>query len=292
MSLTTLRAKIILGTVQLGLPYGINNKVGKPDVVEAHSILDKAMSEGISCLDSAEAYGDSLQVIGAYLKKAKKSTFNVISKFIGDDEPLEKKLNRTLVQLGIDSLYALMFHRFSDYQSGKYSGELSDLRNVGKIRKIGLSLYSEAQLEAAIEDSDISILQLPFNPFDASDTKKRLLRKARERGKEIHVRSVFLQGLFFKDPDGLTGNLKTFKQPLQLFNDIVNDYGIGVRETCLNYALHQSFVDNVIIGVETSDQLEENLHSILDDFPQEIIKRLEAIVIEESSLLNPSNWKP
>ena len=57
-------SELSLGTVQLGVSYGINNQSGKPDRTQAFGILDTALTNGISALDTAAAYGDSEQVIG------------------------------------------------------------------------------------------------------------------------------------------------------------------------------------------------------------------------------------
>ena len=57
-----------LGTVQLGLSYGINNADGKPSQETANAILNAALEGGINTLDTAGAYGDSEVVIGNWLK--------------------------------------------------------------------------------------------------------------------------------------------------------------------------------------------------------------------------------
>lgn len=287
-----LRQKISLGTVQLGLPYGINNQLGRPDEVEAHSILERAESEKITLLDSAESYGNSLEVIGSYLKKNRNSAFRVISKFIVDSEPLETKLNKTLSQIGQDRLYALLYHRFTDYTSGLFRSRLMQFIEQGKVDKIGVSIYGDEELELSLHDREISVIQIPFNPFDASPKKKQLLQEARSAGKEIHVRSIFLQGLFFKNPMTLTGNLRVFSDSLKKFHSILEDYGLTVKQACLNYALHQSFTDRVIIGVETRKQLEENLGSITAQPFARVCDELEALPVSDQLLLNPSNWKP
>ena len=61
-------SELSLGTVQLGVSYGINNQSGKPDRTQAFGILDTALTNGISALDTAAAYGDSEQVIGQWLQ--------------------------------------------------------------------------------------------------------------------------------------------------------------------------------------------------------------------------------
>lgn len=276
----------------MGLPYGVNNKLGRPNETEAHKILDKAASEQINLLDSAEAYGDALNVIGTYLKKRSASPFKVISKFIGDQELLKNKVERTLTQARQENLYAYLFHRFSDYQSGKYRKELSDLQTSGKIERIGVSVYSQEELEISVADADITVIQIPLNPLDASDEKLRLLALARRMGKEIHVRSVFLQGLFFKHPEELTGNLKDFSKPLKQLEQLARSYHLNIRELCLNFALHQSNVDRVIIGVESVEQLEENLRAVTENIPESLFEDLKSISGVSQPLLNPSTWKP
>jgi aryl-alcohol dehydrogenase-like predicted oxidoreductase len=292
LNIKCLKQKVGLGTVQLGGAYGINNQGGKPSEEEAHKILGRAEREEIHLLDSAEAYGDSLAVIGRYLKKNRKFPFKIISKFIGDGELVDSKLSRSLSFLGQNSLYALMFHRFSDYQTDQYMEQLLKLKSSGKIAKIGVSIYSERELETCIEDPDISIIQVPFHPFDSSKEKRNLLIKAKLRNKEVHVRSIFLQGLFFKKPEGLTGNLQGMKEPLQTFHMLLEQHRVGVLEACLNYPLHQEFIDHVIVGVEREEQLEENLNAIMVDSPVELFSQLEAVPIPDLELLNPTNWRP
>ena len=117
------------------------------------------------------------------------------------------------------------------------------------------------------------------------------MEEAKLSGKEIHVRSVFFQGLFFKKVDELTGNLRAFAKPLEHFQSIIQNHGKTAMQACLNYALHQPFVDRVIIGVETVQQLEQNIRSLLDNCPEWILRDLDTD-LGDRFLLNPSNWKP
>lgn len=282
--------KIILGTVQLGIQYGINNVTGKPNQQQAYQLLQQAQESGIEILDSAEAYGDSLSVIGSFMKSSN-SRFQVISKFIGDSQCLEDKLNKMLEETSIKSLYAYLYHRFDDYLSGNYKQELLNLKKKGKIERIGVSLYSLDEIKKVNDDSSIDLIQVPLNIFDLEEQKKDLLEGAKNNGKEIHVRSVFLQGLFFKDPHTLTGNLVAMQQPLQHLRSIASKYHLSIRTLCLSFALTQPFVDKVIIGIDSKEQLIENLKSAQSEFPKDLIGEIEKIKIPDRSLLNPSQWK-
>ncbi len=276
----------------MGLPYGINNKTGKPNLDDSYHILDSALKHNIHTLDSADAYGDSVQVIGSYLRSRPHAKFNIISKFIDDGRPVRGKINNTLDLLLINQLYGYLYHRFDEYQARKYRNELLRLREENKILKIGVSIYSLMELEAVVEDKEIALIQIPINPFDSSSEKLNLLRDAKSAGKEIHVRSVFLQGLFFKKPEELTGNLIELSGPLQNFHEILKLHGLSVRQACLNFALHLPMVDLVIIGVDTSEQLEQNIEAILPMFSSELIQEFQHIHVMNRSILDPSNWKP
>ena len=63
--------KLVLGTTQFGLSYGINNKVGQVSNNEVVRILDYAYEKGLDVLDTAPVYGNSEKLIGDYFKKIK-----------------------------------------------------------------------------------------------------------------------------------------------------------------------------------------------------------------------------
>ena len=67
-------SELSLGTVQLGVSYGINNQSGKPDRTQAFGILDTALTNGISALDTAAAYGDSEQSSGSGCRRYRKKS--------------------------------------------------------------------------------------------------------------------------------------------------------------------------------------------------------------------------
>lgn len=287
-----MKQKLILGTVQLGLSYGINNKTGRPDIEESFQILDTALENNISMLDSADAYGNSLEVIGTYFEK-KPDSFRIVSKFVNDNQKsIREKLSATLDTLHIKRVYSYMYHRFSDYESGSVKNELNTLKEEGLLEKIGVSVYGLNELSAVVDDPQIEVIQLPYNVFDSSQEKIDLLANAKKKGKEIHVRSVFLQGLFFKKPEELTGNLTALSKPLTLFHEAIQEHNISVMEACLNHACNNPSIDHVIVGVERAEQLKENLSAVIGHLPEAVNNKLKSIYVEDTGLLNPSNWKP
>ena len=112
--------KLILGTVQFGLNYGINNSIGKPNQATVNQLLDTAFNNNIRFLDTAEAYGNSQEVIGQYHDQSN-NKFKVITKFSSarTDLPLTLKdrIKANIETLCIDSLYCYMFHNYEDFKS-------------------------------------------------------------------------------------------------------------------------------------------------------------------------------
>lgn len=287
---TKVREKIILGTVQLGLSYGVNNSTGKPTIEEAFNILNCAREEGIKILDTADGYGDSLQVIGNYQTETKQK-FNIVNKFKVEDGDFVNKFQKSLDQLCSKTLYCYMYHHFPDYENGMMRKHLRELKQSGAIEKIGVSLYEVHQLRKAVNDSDIDIIQLPVNLLDLSVEKETLLKEARSNGKEIHARSVYLQGLFFKKPESLSGNLISMRPYLEELRTVSDFHNLSLKKLALNYVLQKEYIDYVVLGIDHASQLVENTALVDQEFDSEMIKTFK-IKPEDAFLLNPANWKP
>lgn len=287
-------SKLILGTVQFGLEYGINNTTGIPSKENIKLILDLAYNNGINLLDTAEAYGDSQKKIGEYHNNSA-NKFNVITKFNSISREFPKKIidrvYENLEILNVDKLYCYMFHSFEDFENyfEKYRKDLLLLKNRGIIDNIGVSLYTNNELESVLKFDEISLVQLPFNLFDNDNKRGIILKKAKLKGIEIHTRSVFLQGLFFKSISQLGDKIKPLEPYLRSLKDLCNkDY--KMHDLALNYVCNKKNIDKVLIGVDNIYQLKANIVSEKRNIQKEIFKKIEAIDVKEIELLNPSNW--
>jgi len=287
--------KIILGTVQFGLTYGINNSNGKPNQELVDELLDAAFDRQVRTLDTAEAYGNSQEVIGAYHKQSA-NQFNIITKFSSTrtDLPtdIKERVKANIKTLGVDSLYCYMFHNYADFKSfyTEYKTKISELKKEGLIKKLGVSIYNNEELEDLLKYDTIDVVQLPFNLLDNSKQRAAILRKAKAKGIEIHTRSVFLQGLFFKELNTIPEKIKPLLNSLKEINEIAKLNDTGLSRLALNYACQQKFIDKVLIGVDTLAQLNQNLHLIEKPISLELIEKINEIDIKEKLLLNPSNW--
>ena len=213
--------KLILGTVQFGLNYGINNTQGKPEKEAVFEILYSAYEKGIRYLDTAELYGNAHDLIGEFHKLNPTIKFEIITKFPHDfNDSLGHKINIYLDQLNVENLHAILFHSFDSYLKHKEQlGDIVKLKRT-KFKYLGVSVYTNEQMNEVLDNINIDIIQIPFNLFDNLNLKGQLLQKAKAKNKIIHTRSAFLQGLFFMEKDNPNNIRIKLENELGLINDI------------------------------------------------------------------------
>lgn len=275
-------SKIALGTVQFGLDYGISNLKGQTPHSEVKKILDLAKKYGIQMIDTASGYGNSEEILG----KNGVERFNVVSKFIevGNALELERQLYETLRKIKSEQLYGYLAHRpdevFSNLNIWK---RLQELKEEGKIIKVGFSFFETTQIDSMLSLNLIpDLVQIPYNVFD-----KRFEKAAcflREKGVEIHTRSTFLQGLFFKQTKELD---PFFTEVMEPINEYQIAYGKNLANYLLKYCLNMEFVDKVVIGINNASQLKKNITGLNCSFENGKVK--EPFMISEN-ILNPARW--
>ena len=273
--------KIVLGTVQFGLQYGVNS-VGRPSEEAVKGILAEAAKGGITTLDTSSAYGNSEEILGECITP--EEHFKIVSKSPKGTTPVGGMFNSSLKRLKVDKLYGYLLHHFEVYKNNpKAWDEFVALKESGKVQKIGFSLYTPEELQFILDHkSPFDLIQVPFNIFD----KKFLpyMKELHEKGVEIHVRSTFLQGLFFKDREALPEKLKPMMKYLLQLDEYSKKSGLSISEIAMNYNLQNPYIDGVLIGVDNVEQLKTNLTSVKDT-PIDI-----EIEVKEQELLNPVNW--
>nr|WP_321496410.1 aldo/keto reductase [uncultured Methanolobus sp.] len=292
-------SRLTLGTAQLGLNYGINNKLGKPHKEQALSILESAYSNGVTSFDTASAYGNSEIIIGDFVENKERSKCYIVSKL----EPLAKnnviqdnleknifsKINSSLNNLKTEYIDNYLIHDFKDI--GHYKDLVPVLvkaREEGLIRNIGVSVYSPSEAETILTMNDFDAIQVPLNILDHRFLKNSLLKRLKENGFTIFSRSVFLQGLLFMDPNKLPVNLLAARSHLMNINQLVQDNNISISQLALNFARVIKEIDSIIIGVDSEEQLEQNIR----DFNIAGSFDIDASILEnaDESIIDPRRW--
>lgn len=281
--------KVVLGTVQFGINYGISNKIGILMDEDLKQLLTVAGGLGIKYLDTAFAYGNAEERIG----KLSSGTFQVITKFPASTEVrnIHSVLHQSFERLRVTSVYGFMAHNANDIiEDPKIWEKLQELKYQKKVEKIGYSLYHPRQLEKLFELGCIpDIVQLPFSIFDRNF--ESWLDELKKKSTEVHARSIFLQGLYFLPPSELPDKLKDLERPLMELNRICKLHQFSIEEVALGYVAGNKNISRIVIGVENEDQLRKNISIISKEhLGKDLITQINEIRIENQSLLNPSNW--
>jgi aryl-alcohol dehydrogenase-like predicted oxidoreductase len=284
--------KLILGTAQMGLDYGINNLSGKVSKNKSIEILEYAFDNGIRILDTAEVYGNAHEIIGFYHKLNPNKKFNIVTKLPKINEiNIENKLNKYLEVLNVDSIHTMMFHSYDSYKKNLDLFEnLKEIKFSKKIKNIGVSLYTNNNILKVIKNNDIDLIQIPYNLFDNDYQRADVLKKAKRCKKIIHSRSPFLQGLFFKSKNNDSTIVKKLKNEIITLEKIEKNCETSISNIAINYCLYNKLIDNVIVGVDSLNQLKQNLNTGNTKMNKNIIDLIHSIQIKDVDLINPSLW--
>lgn len=281
--------KIALGTVQWGLDYGIANTHGIPSDEALKSIFALANKNGIDLFDTAVQYGEAEKRVGQFSNPEHR----IITK-IGNFTPqnsLKIQLENSFKHFKRETIYGCLFHDIEELTKNNHLWtELLEYKATGKISKMGYSLYEPQELLDLLEAGlHPDLIQLPYSILDRKF--EPYFEQLKSLDTEIHIRSVFLQGLYFKSIEALSSKFNDLKGTLKEVEEIATEFGLTKVELALNYVLKNKYVDYAIIGVEQSSQLKEIINASKIDFSKSIEERLNALSVENTTLLNPSNWK-
>ncbi len=282
-------SKLILGTAQIGLKYGINNSSGPIADEEVKAIFRVATHAGITIIDTAPAYGSAETRIGNLAGKS----FRIVSKFSYAARPadLNRQLENSLAALKIKQLYGYLAHSAGNLTKHPELWEtLQRAKEDSRVEKTGLSVYEPSEIDEVLAMGiRPDIVQLPYSLLDRKF--EALMPRLKESGAEIHVRSVFLQGLYFMNPAALPEKLKPLKTCLEELQAYAGKYDIPVSALALHFVLGNPYADYILTGVDSAKQLRKNLEmTALNRNSSEIHKFVSGIEIKNTELLNPANW--
>ena len=299
MSLTV-SPSLVLGTVQLGIPYGVANRTGQPDQAVATDIVRTAWAGGIREFDTAQDYGMSEEVLGkAFARLGISEEAKVISKIDPeldhcDPQALARALDISLQRLGVRCLSGLMLHKeelLSDWEKGLGS-ILRGFIAEGKVKQVGVSVYSPDKALEALDISGIGMLQVPSNILDRRFERKKVFERAAQKKKPVYIRSVFLQGLILMDPDALPNHMLFARPVLEKVAILARELNVTRNELALGYLKARAPGAKLLIGAETPQQVKENLSAWGKEPPTGVVPLVLRYFDQvEEKILNPMLWR-
>lgn len=284
--------RLALGTVQFGMAYGVSNASGRVPYQVAHSMVQFALTNGIVTFDTAIGYGKSEAVLGAIgMQRAE-----VVSKLLPIPAAISdihtwvsSEVDASLARLGVDKLHGLMLHRSSDL-SGSRGGALHEaileLKKTGKVRKFGISIYDPAELDALDGAYDFDLIQAPFNLVDHRLVRSGWLKRLKENGCEVHVRSAFLQGLLLMPRNAIPRKFTRWTWLWDRWHNWLGFTCVDPVHACLAYPLSFPAIDRVVVGALDVSQLRQ----IAISAGRPLTIPLPDLACEDNDLINPAAW--
>jgi aryl-alcohol dehydrogenase-like predicted oxidoreductase len=254
--------KLVLGTAQLGLDYGIGNLAGKPSKESALSMLDYACENGVKIFDTAKAYGLAEELLGEFLQnRPDRENIKIITK-INPDKPegIIKCFEDSLKKIKTDCIDGCLFHNPSDIRSKKMLGFLEDLKKKGLVKNVGVSIYSPEDAILAAELEEIDYIQIPYNIFDQRLEKNNFFQLAKKNKKKVFARSIFLQGVLLLPEERMPDYLEGAKEPINRLDKILREYNLSRIQACLFFVVNNENIDYIVFGAEDIGQINEIIY--------------------------------
>jgi aryl-alcohol dehydrogenase-like predicted oxidoreductase len=295
-------SKMILGTAQLGMKYGISNFNDKPTREESTYILEAAYKGGIRILDTAPTYGEAESIIGNFHQEhdcqylvCTKLPVNIPENDIEEmTRVVRVSLTNSLARLKLTSAFCCYLHRFEQCKNKELINLLDKMKSEGLIKKIGISIYQPNELTYICNHlvGFIDVVQIPLNIFSGC-LWNPFLKLAFESGFFIYARSIFLQGLVFLDPDDSKVIALQAEKYLKYVQDFASNRNRSVAQICYDSIAGNPYISEIIVGCESIKQINNNLllghnYKMLSSSDYgEIYMKMKTI---PHNVLNPSVW--
>ena len=247
----------VLGSANLGMKYGIAND-SKPTRNLSREIMAEAIRNGVIKFDTAPDYGDAEDILGESLRDLPSA--QVITKISltqqDNFEAIVQSMRISLEKTKQKKLYGLLFHDPEIAKSQHFQSLVCRLLDTGMVEKLGISGYSEVDILRAKEKCDeLSLFQVPENILDRRLSGSDGLQEIARAGGEIHVRSIFLQGMLLMDPSKIRETLRPWEQAISDLNKFASSLGVSVIDLCISYVKSLKWSSGTLIAASSTSNL-------------------------------------
>ena len=299
-------SQMSLGTVQLGMNYGIANDLGQPDVAQSTAMLSCALKNGITSLDTARAYGTSEDVLGNFFKENPQEKMPFITSKLGvglpenaSDKEVEAAMyasvETSLNKLGVNRLDCLLLHSPDDMT--KYGDivpkTLDRLVKENYTAMAGVSVYLADEVETMLQNDVYQAIQVPMSIFDQKLITGGYIDRLKAKNVVVFVRSVFLQGLVFHTPEDLDPRMDFCVPYLKKYLALCAEFALAPDVLALSHVLSLPGVTCAVLGCDNEAQLAANC-ALFDKTvtltEEEKEKLREAFTGIDPRVINPGLW--
>lgn len=297
-------SRIGLGTNAVGghnLFENINEEDGK-------ELVREALDLGVTFIDTADVYGlgRSEELVGEVLKEFNRENYVIATKgaqnFTNLDdvktdnrpEYLREAIENSLRRLQLDYVDLYYLH-FPDNKTpfSESIGELVRLKEEGKIRSIGISNVTLAQLKEANTNGDIDVVQQSYNMLDRS-VEEDILPYVRENNISFIPYGPLAYGLlgggFTKDTKldatDWRNSIPLFQEEnytqtiakVEALKEFAQNKDTSLANLALAWLLHQEGVTAIIPGGKRKERIRENVKAVDIQLSKEELQAMDAIL--------------
>jgi aryl-alcohol dehydrogenase (NADP+) len=292
-------------------PYALGalmfaTSVGNPDPADSIPIIHKALDAGINLVDTADAYGDSEEIVGRALK-GRRDRVILTTKFsrpMGAD-PNQQGGSRRWIMTAVEaSLRRLQTDYIDVYQMHRPDPDtdieetlsaLTDLVHSGKIRAFGTSAMPASTLVEAhwvAERRGLGRFRTEQPPYSILNRgiERELLPVAQQYGMGVLVWGPLGQGMLtgrvrrgaatdvvrarFMSSFGDARRLEIVEQLVPL----AADAGLSMPHLAMAFTIAHPAVTSALLGVRTMAQLDDLLAGMDTVLTDAVLDRIDAIV--------------
>ncbi|MFA5865791.1 MAG: aldo/keto reductase [Phycisphaerae bacterium] len=293
-------SRLMLGTVQFELNYGIANRTGQPSYETVREILSIAIEGGVNCFDTTAGYGESEEVLGkAFVELNVLDKITVVTKVTAIstehhdaktvDRIVEDSVMTSLKGLRMQVLPICLFHREENFC---HIDSLLRLKDRGLLDKVGSSVITPDVTSKIVSSGVAEAVQIPTSLLDHRFSRVGIIAEAHKRRIDLFVRSVYLQGLLFVAEEDILPELTDVIPVLRKLRSLAREAGMNLAELAVRYVLSLEGITSIVIGVETPQQMKDNLVLFRKGrLPVDLIFAInEAVPDLPDHILMPNRW--
>ena len=295
-------SEISLGTVELGMDYGIpvHGEHRRPSEADAARLLNCTLDLGINLIDTAQAYGESEAIIGRALR-SRRDEYILATKisslswegYAGKElrERVEASITESLRTLHTDIIDLLYIHNATPelIQRGEIVEIIQRAQQAGYARFIGATTYGEAAPLAVLKDGRFDCIQIAYNLLDRQ-FEERVLPSAKENDVGVVIRSVLLKGALTYRYAHLPEELRELRAAVKGVNSLCGAQDCKLPELAYRFVLAHPVVSTALVGTGRVRELQEIASFAgCGALPPELLNDIREIVVNPDQL-NPGTW--
>jgi aryl-alcohol dehydrogenase-like predicted oxidoreductase len=256
--MTSLLSKLGLGTGQFGLDQAPAGR-GRPREAEVRDILSIAGRSGMLVLDIARqsAPADTHMRTALPQPIPFRMTLTAVRPDRGADL-VETELKAQMLRLGVERVDTILAPSATDLFSPLGPAmwdRLRAMKDAGLCRNIGVSVYASDDPVGVARRFKPDVMQAPASLLDQRLLLDGSLATLAEMGVEVHLRSIFLNGLLFLPPDRAPTHLKAAAGRISRARRLIAEGKSDPLQAALGFALSRPEASAVLVGVTTAAEM-------------------------------------